>query len=58
VVRSRSVSSATTRSLSSFFTNSPPRYESSPHTGGLAEGGKTFTDPPREGLCAFALLPV
>src|SRR5919199_1730867 len=36
-VRRCSVSSATTRSLSSFFTASPPRDESSPHAGGLAE---------------------
>src|SRR4051794_31598111 len=36
-LRRYSVSSATTRSLSSFFTASPPRNDSSPHTGGLAE---------------------
>src|SRR5579884_3495411 len=51
--RSRSVSSATTRSLSSFFTESPPLRESSPHVGGLAE--RRFSNPlrrtpPREGF--------
>jgi hypothetical protein len=37
--------------LSLFFIQSPPRNDSSPHTGGLAEGGENlFTDPPRLGF--------
>src|SRR5688572_17707796 len=56
---SRSASSLTTRSLSLFFIHTPPLNESSPHAGGLAEEVEaSFTDPPREDLCACALLPV